>query len=100
MSSLPYPVLFYVFTGIDLSGNRLPLVKEVSCETAAFPYFQVQPAVRLRSNSRKSPVGIYKHHIDLASHKLTALQVPTETQTALIDPFPKDCCLGQTHFIL
>lgn len=100
MSSLLYPVLFYVFTVIDLSGNRLPLVKEVSCETAAFPYFQVQPAVRLSANSRKSPMGIYKHHIDVASHKLTALQVSTETPTALIDPFPKDGCLGQTHIIL
>lgn len=79
MSSLLYLVLFYVFAGIDLSGNRLLVVKELSCETAAFPYFQVQPSVRLSANSRNAHMGTYKHHIDMASHKRTALQASTET---------------------
>lgn len=50
-------MLFYVFAGRDLSGNRLLLVKELSFETAAFPYFQVQLAVILIANSRNAYMG-------------------------------------------
>lgn len=50
-------VLFYVFAGRDLSGNRLLLVKELSFQTAAFPYFQVQLTVLLTANSRNAYMG-------------------------------------------
>lgn len=67
MSSLLYLLLFYVFyvfAGIGLSGSRLPLVKELSGETAAFSYFQVSPEVRLSENSRNNMHGnvqTYRH---------------------------------------
>lgn len=80
MSSFLYLVLFYAFTGIDLSRNRLLLDKELSCETGAFPCFQFQPAVRPSTNSRNAHVGTYKDHIVTASHKCTALEASTEKQ--------------------
>lgn len=79
--SLPlYFALFYVFAGIDQSGNRLLLIKELPYETAAFPSFQVQPAVRLSANSSNAHMGTYSHYIGMATHKRTALQASTETQ--------------------
>lgn len=56
VSSLLYPVLFYVSYGIYLSENNYHLLR-CCLVTAAFPCFWVQPAVTLKCKFQKCTCG-------------------------------------------
>lgn len=75
VSSLLCLVLFYVSDGMVHVWKQLPLVKELSCETAAFPYCWVQPAVTLECKFQKCTSGNIQTPWPAIN---TALQASTE----------------------